>query len=295
MPTEIFSKPPRVASDLAALMSSRGLLIPDMARAERHIKTVGYYRLMGYGRHFFDSQNQTFLPGTTYDHIWNAYKFDRKLRLLTLDAIERIEVAVRTAFSNEMCLAHGAHWFMDSSLFDDPKERNSFCQSLRREFSDGKNEITKHYFKNYRLPDLPPAWMAMECISMGTWVRALKSLKQRHQSPIANLFNLPRVSFISWISSLAWVRNVCAHHGLLWNRTNMRPPKAPKHQMNYPNFSNSTTTYFATAVVNYAFLKQIVTRSTWVDRLNALLIEFPTVRIADMGFPHNWQAHPFWH
>lgn len=294
MPHAVYLKPPKTAPDLAALLSNRGLLIPDMARAERHIKTVGYYRLMGYGRHFFDPQSQKFLPGTTYDHIWNAYKFDRKLRLLTLDAIERIEVAVRTAFSNEMCLTHGAHWFMDSSFFNDPKDRNSFCQSLRKEFSDGKNEITKHYFSNYHLPDLPPAWMAMECISMGTWVKALKSLKQIHQSPIANLFNLSRMSFTSWIGSLAWVRNVCAHHGLLWNRTNMRPPKAPTQQMNYPNFSNSAATYFATAVISYAFLKQIVTKSTWVDRLDALLNEYPTVKIADMGFPPDWRKDPFW-
>lgn len=294
MPVNPFSKPPHSSAALVQLMKSRGLVIPDIKKAERHLNMVGYYRLMGYGKSFFDSASQTFHRGTTYDDIWTAYKFDRKLRLLTLDAIERIEVAIRTAISNEMSMAHGSHWFMDASLFDDAKDRNDFCLSLRRELPSKKNEITVHYYDKYDYPDLPPSWMAMECISMGTWLKALRGLKQSEQSRIASFFAFRRRSLISWANSLAWTRNVCAHHGVLWNRHNVKPPLAPPPNMHYPSIAGKEQTYFATAVIAYGFLKRIVSKSTWVSRLVSLFTEHPTVNFAAMGFASGWEHDPFW-
>jgi abortive infection bacteriophage resistance protein len=45
------------------------------------------------------------------------YVFDRELRLLVLDAIERIEVAIRTRFAYELAHRHGAHAFMHPQYF----------------------------------------------------------------------------------------------------------------------------------------------------------------------------------
>jgi abortive infection bacteriophage resistance protein len=275
-------------------MQSRGLVVPDSKRAERHIATVGYYRLMGYGKHFFDSTIQRFNAGTTYDHIWETYKFDRKLRLLTLDAIERIEVAMRTAMSNTMCMAHGSHWFMNPLVFKLSSGMDSFCSALRKELPIKQNEITKHYYSKYDAPDLPPSWMVMECISMGTWVKALGNMKQTEQKRIADAMKMNPKSFVSWASSLTWARNVCAHHGVLWNRTNMRPPKTPLPAMRYPSIEGKESSYFAVAVIAYGLLKLIVTRSTWANRLEALFADFPLVNPADMGFEPNWKKDIFW-
>jgi abortive infection bacteriophage resistance protein len=275
-------------------MQARGLAIEDVQRAERHIATVGYYRFMGYGKHYFDNQTQRFNAGVTYNHIWDAYIFDRKLRLLTLDAIERIEVAIRTAVSNAMCMAHGAHWFMDASVFNTPANRNSFCAALRKELPGKQNEIVRHYYNTYDYPNLPPSWMIMECISMGTWVKALGTLKQIEQKRIAATLGINNISLVSWASSLGWVRNVCAHHGILWNRINMRPPKTPRPAMGYPSIAGKENSYFATAVIAYGLLKLIVTQSTWADRLEKLFTDYPLVDIADMGFAPDWKNHPFW-
>ena len=294
MPTSPFTKPPLNPEELVTLMRSRGLEIPDMQRVERHIATVGYYRLMGYGKHFLDNKNQRFKAGVTYDHIWETYKFDRKLRLLTLDAIERIEVAMRTAISNAMCMAHGAHWFMDASMFNSPEAMNAFCSALNAELPGKHHEITKHFYAKYDYPALPPSWMVMECISMGTWVKALGKLKQAEQKRIAASFKINHVSFVSWASSLTWIRNVCAHHGILWNRINMRPPKTPLPSMGYPSIVGKEKSYFATSVITYGLLKLVVTKSTWAERLKQLFTEFPLVKIADMGFEPGWGNDPFW-
>ena len=293
MPQSAFTKPPLSPSDLVALMLSRGLIIPDIQRAERHIATVGYYRFMGYGKHFFDNKSQRFHAGTTYDHLWETYKFDRKLRLLTLDAIERIEVAMRTAVSNVMSMAHGAHWFMNPAVFKIPTNMTSLCASLKAELPSKQNEITRHYYSKYSSPDLPPSWMIMECISMGTWVKTLGKLKQTEQKRIAAAIPINYIYLVSWASSLGWVRNVCAHHGVLWNRINMRPPKTPQ-SAGYPSIAGKETSYFATAVIAYGLLKLIVTKSTWADRLEMLFTEYSTINIADMGFEPSWKRDPFW-
>ncbi len=294
MPLVPFTKPPCSPSHLVGLMLARGLVIPDRPRAERHIQTVGYYRLMGYGKHFFDAAAQRFAPGTHYEHIWAAYKFDRKLRLLTLDAIERIEVAVRAAMSNVMCMAHGAHWFMDASVFTAPDDAKDFCAALAAELKSKKNEITKHYYGKYSTPQLPPSWMVMECISMGAWVKILGKLKQAEQKRIASALGINHVSLVSWAASLSWTRNVCAHHGVLWNRIIMRPPKTPLPAMAYPSIAGKESSYFATAVITYGLLQRIVARSTWARRLEGLLTEFPLVDAAAMGFATGWERDPFW-
>nr|NQU90751.1 Abi family protein [Bacteroidota bacterium] len=38
--------------------------------------------------------SHTFFPGITFDRVLKTYLFDRKLRLLVFDAIERIEIAL---------------------------------------------------------------------------------------------------------------------------------------------------------------------------------------------------------
>lgn len=293
MSAKPFDKLAYSSSDLVRLMQSRGLLIPDTQKAERHLNLVGYYRLMGYGNYFFDSAKQKFRTGTTYEDIWRTYKFDRKLRLLSLDAIERIEVAIRTSMSNEMSLTHGSHWFMNTSLFKYPTDSNEFCSALKRELNK-KNEITTHYYSKYDFPDLPPSWMIMECISMGTWLKALRNLNQVEQKRISSRLGINNISLISWGNSLSWVRNVCAHHGILWNRVNTRPPKVPPAHMNYPSIAGKEASYFAIAVIAYGFLKLIVSRSTWAKRLADLMAEYPTVNIAAMGFIPGWERDPFW-
>ena len=36
-----------------------------------------------------------------------------------MDAVERVEVAMRTTISDVMGLTHGSHWYMDKALFVD--------------------------------------------------------------------------------------------------------------------------------------------------------------------------------
>ena len=60
----------------------------------QRLSVVSYIRLRDYWLPFMNAQGK-FVSGTTFNMIWARYAFDRRLRLLVFDAIERIEVAVK--------------------------------------------------------------------------------------------------------------------------------------------------------------------------------------------------------
>lgn len=94
MALRTFNKPALPVEDLVQFLINKGLAVSDHAHAKHSMAYIGYYRLKIYTRHFEDA-NKRFRPGTTFEEILAVYEFDRGLRLLCLDAIERVEVALR--------------------------------------------------------------------------------------------------------------------------------------------------------------------------------------------------------
>jgi abortive infection bacteriophage resistance protein len=74
-------------------------------------------------------------PGTTFESVIALYDSDRKLRLLVLDAIERIEVAVRGSWAYQMAMRGGAFSYVDATHYADADKFNRNCQTLDREVS----------------------------------------------------------------------------------------------------------------------------------------------------------------
>jgi len=96
-----YTKPPLSIEQQIELLKSRGLEIPDHEQAAHYLYHLNYYRLSGYMLPFQEGTEHHFQAGTTFEHVLNLYLFDRKLRLLLMDAIERIEVSVRTPWANQ--------------------------------------------------------------------------------------------------------------------------------------------------------------------------------------------------
>lgn len=77
-----------------------------MSSAVNRLAMANYYRLSGYWYPFRAVEN-TFRPGTAFEQIWRRYTFDRHLRLLVMDALERIEITLRTQFAYHHAHSHG--------------------------------------------------------------------------------------------------------------------------------------------------------------------------------------------
>jgi len=108
-----YTKPPLRIEDQINLLVKRGMVIPDPQRAARYLSHISYFRLRGYWIPFENDdkgKDHHFKDGTTFDNVLNLYLFDRKFRLLILEAIERVEISFRAHFANELGVAYGSHF-----------------------------------------------------------------------------------------------------------------------------------------------------------------------------------------
>jgi hypothetical protein len=117
-----FQKSYTNAHDLVRLLQSRGLTVTDTAKAESYLEYIGYYRLSAYMYPLLQMpKNQhRYKPNTSFNQVMMLYRFDKKLRLLIFNEIEKIEVAVRSAIVNTGSeMTNDPFWMTDSRNFID--------------------------------------------------------------------------------------------------------------------------------------------------------------------------------
>ena len=107
---------------------------------------------------------------------------------------------------------------MDKSLYQ--KKYEEIISAIEKEIDRSNEDFICHYFKKYNDPKLPPAWMTLEVLSLGSLSVLYSSLnKSNLKKRIAQEFGLPNFFFLeNWMHSLSILRNCCAHHTRIWNR-----------------------------------------------------------------------------
>jgi abortive infection bacteriophage resistance protein len=293
IPRQPYTKPALSPHDLLAHLQARGLVCPDPAAAVQRLEYVGYYRLLVYMRALQQPDPQTgvptFLPGTTFDDVLYLYGFDRELRLLCLDAIERIEVALRAAIVNQVAVAHGPHFFLEREHFERMAAFVEFYQNACR---DRRYLAIRHYEQRYSAPELAPIWAIMEVITYGALSRLFSGLRLAHRKAIARQFGFDETVLASWFRSLNLLRNMCAHHNRLWN--------APMH-VDQPVGAKKlrgelgrTDVLYARLVILASLLDVMGAGAEWKRRLVELLGRYPRVSPGVMGFPEDWRSRELW-
>lgn len=306
---QTYCKPALTLDEQIDLLTSRGLIIPDRDKARHYLRYIGYYRLSGYFLTFQQNSPEvkphTFKEGITFRDILDIYILDRELRLLVMDAIERIEVAFRACISNTMSENHGPHWFMDPCHFVPRFKHAELLDKIKRETchashaagSEPKNHprrelFIQHYYETYCHPELPPSWMVVEVMSLGTLSTIFASLISRDmQKEICRSFRINHLVMESWLHTLTYLRNLCAHHARLWNRQFSIKPLVMRA---YEQQLRRNHTFCAQAAMLYVLMYIIADGSKWQHRLADLLKKYPAIDIGAMGFKPDWQEDPFW-
>ncbi len=318
MPLVKFNKP---ALDLAQQLQKwqiRGLGVGDSASAIHYLEFIGYYRFSGYALSFQDAghADKHFKPGTRFEDLLSLYVFDRELRLLVMDAIERTESAIKARIVNEMSVKHGPHWFMDSKHFVLPPppqlrpvkpyfSHNDLLDQIDGDLGIPKsaklpcrphNEVfINHYYKCYSDPYLPPAWMVFEILSMGTVSRLFAGLKEPNdRSAIASRFGVDEQVLQNWLHVISHIRNMCAHHRRLWNRQLVIKFIISKKLAYLVAHLPLKDRFYAIAVILHYFMGIVAPKSTWHCRLSDLINTCPLPPAGHMGFPNGWRSLPFW-
>ena len=116
-------KAPLEIQDQIALLDSRGMKFRNVAKAPHFLLNISYYRLKGYWwEKQIDKVNHEFEADTYFEDILDLYNFDRRFRLIVFNAIERIEIALRTKLIYHLSLSYGPYWHYDPTLFQIAKE-----------------------------------------------------------------------------------------------------------------------------------------------------------------------------
>lgn len=296
-----FTKPPLSIADQIALLERRGMLVPDRVKAAHYLRHVSYYRLRAYWLPFEEpaptNGDHLFAAGTSLNDAIELYVFDRQLRLLVMDAIERIEVSLRGGWAAHLAMKYQPHGYLDPNIYDRPDRYAKAYTSLLEEIDRSTDTFMVHYKRKYSDPVQPPAWMTAEVMSLGQLSKWISNLKLRvDRQAIAKPYGLDEKILVSIAHHLTYVRNICAHHGRLWNKqftVIMTMPNSPGSLKLAMNASAPRKLYNTLAVLGY-LVGIVAPGSEWRRRLIELIDAHPLATPADMGFPTNWRTMPSW-
>lgn len=324
-----YNKPATSIPEQIQLLRERGLIIQDEPQLTRDLETIGYYRLSGYWKAFEETptdgrtRSRRFEAGATHSHILKLYVFDRKLRLLVMEAIERIEIGLRAAWTSQMSIEHGPHFYLNPTHFFEPTHVNGELSikswhghykqldKLRTGFKRSKELFSAHYRRKYREPELPPIWIITELMSIGElsiWFSATKHARDKKKVAIS--LGLPSHEVASGVfHTLTHVRNICAHHGRLWDRRiAVRLPVIEKlrHEMVFAGSQNAEGAIsglrgahlddriYNVLVVCLSMLRHQSPATSFRKRLINHLGTLPSALLASMGFPEDWRERDVW-
>lgn len=289
----------KTAEELVVSLKTKGLLIDNDLQAANYIRNIGYFRLKAYFYPLYSEpkNNHFFKNDATFDKVMNMYRFDRKLRLLLFNEIEKIEVALRSVIVNEISNELGdVFWMTKKEYFKSESYFNLTLSLIKSEYDKSKEEFIIHY-KGKRTNSLPPAWMLAEILPIGNLCHIFLNLKsQKAKKKVAKYFGLQEPVFSSWMLILSNLRNMCCHHSRTWNRElaiNTANPFVTKYPWIEISKTNHKRIYYRICMIRY-LLFTISPNNTFKEKLKKLITEYPTIDISAIGFPSNWEKDLFW-
>lgn len=296
-----YVKPAITIQDQLNKLATRGLVIADQASALAKLQSISYYRLSGYCYPFRIRDNtgqvqDNFVTGATFEQVIELYEFDRHLRLLILDAIERVEVAIRTQLTYTFACTYGPFGHTNAANFHPGFKHAACLADIEKETLRSGDEFIRHYSSKYDGYPTIPLWMLTEVMSLGGLSHLYKGLNHKDKKPISNYFNVHHKRLEDWLHKLTYIRNVCAHHSRLWNRELAIRPDLVKD----PNWQQPITPrndrIFYILLILRSLLLSTGNGKEWVGQVNRLLAPVasnPQWRAA-MGIPADWETHPIW-
>ncbi len=281
------------------VLKSRGMLVNDECKARNYLTHIGYYRLSAYMYPLLriPKENHIYKDGVTFGKVMMLYRFDKKLRLLLFNEIEKIEVAVRCAIVSSGCEMTGnPFWMTDAGNYSNPVKFSRTLRLIEDELNHSKEEFIAHFRETYS-NQYPPAWMLSEVLPLGVMTNIYSNIKnKRIKKRISQSFHLQIAPFESWLTIVTLTRNLCCHHARVWNKQNTLRPMIP-NVIERPWIDLPTDTlriYFDMCIIKY-FLDVISPGNDMLEKMLSLFSEYPEVDLGALGFPAgDWQDEPLW-
>lgn len=293
------AKDPKTIEEQIDLLESREMLFRDIAKAPHFLANISYYRLKGYWWEMQeDFEDHIFQEDVYFEDVIDLYNFDRHFRLIVFNAIERIEIALRTKLIYHMSLSYGAEWYLDETHFHSKYHFDEFIEKIEKDIEQSSEEfIVKHYDNH---PDEEPeSWKALEVITLNTLSKLYNNIKPQlpEKSKIANEFGLnSNKDLSSWLRTITFIRNLIAHHSRLWNRVMVNKYSWPNNSRfpllsYFPDEERRKKIFPILSAIIY--MNDIISPGNNLKQeLFGLVNQFPNTPLYKMGFPPKWKEEP---
>jgi len=262
-----------------------GLVINDEEYAEKILNDISYFRLIKAYSLNLKAQNGNFSESVTFEHLVELYLFNANFRQILFPEIEKIEINIRCRISNYFVNTYGVLGYKDSNNFAESTYHNSFMRDIEEEIKrNSKAPFVKNFRENYIDGDLP-MYALIEVFSFGTLSKFFKNMKNADKKAVAATFGVGYTYFESWIESIAYVRNICAHYGRLYNA---KLSKTPILYKEYTQAGIGNNRIFGVLLCIRVLLKQDSHWNMYVDNVSMLFDKYENIDMKTMGFPENW-------
>lgn len=295
------SKPALTIEEQILLLKRRGMKFRSVEEAPHFLANIGYHRLKAYWWEMQSSYStHSFTHGSYFEDAVYLYNFDRRFRLIIFNAIERIEIALRTKLIYHFSLSYGPFWYNELKYFNNYKLHLKFISILCRDISTSKEEFIKKHYKDHS-KNQPESWKTLELITLGALSKLYDNI--HHQLPektkVAHEFGLYNQKYLaSWLLSITVVRNIIAHHGRLWNREVINKYQWPDKTL-YPILRKIPTEKQRQRI--FPLLSAILYMNDRIspkhqirDDLFKLFADLPNFTFRRMGFYKDWRTEPIW-
>lgn len=295
MEEDIKLKEPKKFEEQLKILEDRKMIIDDREDAIQILKETNYYRFTAYALQF--KRDNNYNERVSFNNVYKLYKFDKRLRHLTLEILESIEIKLRTHIAYNLSIKYGPEAHKNSSIFKNKdfytgyndiygKAVKGLLDEINLEIRYNNKELfVKHHVRKYN--GHFPIWVLIELFSFGMLSRTYTNLNIVDQKEIArNCFNVNYQLLESWLKNLSCARNICAHYGRLYNKNMSITPKI------HTKYNNDNLDLYGLFVTILAIKELSITGSEWSvfrTQLKILIDEYiDVIDLKLIGFPKNW-------
>lgn len=279
-------QPSMTIEEQVANLKNIGLIVNDEEYAKKILNDISYFRLIKAYSLNLKPKNSNYNDKVTFEQIVELYLFNANFRQLLFPEIEKVEINVRCRVANYFAEKYGVLGYLDKNNFTNKNYHEIFIHDIRDEIRrNSKAPFVQNFCENYKGGELP-IYALVEVFSFGTLSKFYKNMINADKKAISLSFGVGYIYFESWLESISYVRNICAHYGRIYNA---KLSKTPILYKEYRQAGIGNNRIFSTLLCLKHLLKTDVHWNLFVERIGLLFDKYENVSINTMGFPNHWK------
>ena len=279
-------QPPMTIDEQIENLKNMGLIVENEEYAKKILNDISYFRLIKAYSLNLKSKNGKYCEKVTFEQIVELYLFNANFRQVIFPEIEKVEINVRCRIANYFAEQYGVLGYLEADNFVNAEYHKMFLDDIEEEIRrNSKAPFVKNFHDNYEGGNLP-IYALVEILSFGTLSKFYKNMKNQDKKAIAKSFGVGYTYFESWLESISYVRNICAHYGRLYNA---KLSKTPILYKEYSEAGIGNNRIFGVLLCLKHLLKSNDHWNLFVDKIELLFDKYESVDIKTMGFTENWK------